>query len=71
MLQVRQAEGALAHVRASVPEFGAALDAAMNARDLMLGSFPDSHRVAPVEAGVIPLALQIATTGSPGELLRR
>ncbi|EEA04092.1 RND efflux system, outer membrane lipoprotein, NodT family [Burkholderia sp. H160] len=70
-LQVRQAEGALAQVRASVPELQAGLDAAMNALDVMLGSQPGTHRAELVEAGHIPAAPQIGTTGSPGELLRR
>jgi len=39
-LQVRQVEGALAQVRASVPILETGLDAAMNALDVMLGSSP-------------------------------
>ncbi|SFN56448.1 efflux transporter, outer membrane factor (OMF) lipoprotein, NodT family [Formivibrio citricus] len=70
-LQVRQAEGALAQVRASVPELEAGLDAAMNALDVMLGSPPGTHRAELTEAGSIPVAPKIAATGSPGELLRR
>ncbi len=70
-LQVRQAEGALAQVRASVPVLEAGLDAAMNALDVMLGAQPGTHRAEVVEAGDIPVAPQIGATGSPGELLRR
>lgn len=70
-LQVRQAEGALAQVRASVPVLEAGLDVAMNALDVMLGSPPGTHRVELAGAGVIPAAPQITATGSPGELLRR
>ncbi|MBS1155967.1 MAG: transporter [Proteobacteria bacterium] len=70
-LQVKQAEGALAQVRASVPVLETALDTAMNALDVMLGSLPGTHRAELAEAGVIPAAPQIAATGSPGELLRR
>lgn len=70
-LQVRQAEGALAQVRASVPVLEAGLDVAMNALDVMLGSPPGTHRAELVKAGDIPVAPQIASTGSPGELLRR
>lgn len=70
-LQVRQAEGALAQVRASVPVLEAGLDVAMNALDVMLGSPPGTHRADLVEAGDIPSAPQIAATGSPGDLLRR
>jgi NodT family efflux transporter outer membrane factor (OMF) lipoprotein len=70
-LQVRQAEGALAQVRASVPVLETGLDAAMNALDVMLGSPPGTHRAELAEAGAIPVAPKIAATGSPGELLRR
>lgn len=70
-LQVRQAEGALAQVRASVPVLEAGLDVAMNALDVMLGSPPGTHRAEMIEAGTIPTAPQIAAAGSPGELLRR
>ena len=70
-LQVRQAEGALAQVRATVPALETGLDVAMNALDVMLGSPPGTHRAELVEAGGIPVAPQIAATGSPGELLRR
>ncbi|GAB7541312.1 efflux transporter outer membrane subunit [Cupriavidus sp. 8B] len=70
-LQVRQAEGALAQVRASIPQLEAALDVAMNALDVMLGSPPGTHRAELAEGGDIPAAPQITTAGSPGELLRR
>jgi NodT family efflux transporter outer membrane factor (OMF) lipoprotein len=70
-LQVRQAEGALAQVRASVPVLETGLDAAMNAMDVMLGAQPGTHRAELLEAGDIPTAPQIGATGSPGELLRR
>ncbi|WP_341318409.1 TolC family protein [Paraburkholderia sp. IMGN_8] len=70
-LQVRQAEGALAQVRASVPVLETGLDAAMNALDVMLGAQPGTHRAELFEAGDIPAAPQIGATGSPGELLRR
>lgn len=70
-LQVRQAEGALAQVQASVPLLDTALASAMNALDVMLGSPPGTHRVELAEVGAIPVAPQIAKTGSPGDLLRR
>ena len=70
-LQVWQAEGALAQVRASVPVLETGLDAAMNALDVMLGSPPGTHRAELAEAGLIPSAPKITATGSPGELLRR
>lgn len=70
-LQVRQVEGALAQVRASVPVFEAGLDTAMNALDVMLGTLPGTHREELAKAADIPLAPQIAATGLPGDLLRR
>ena len=70
-LQVRQAEGALAQVRASIPQLEAGMDAAMNALDVMLGSVPGTHRAELMEDKDIPAAPQIAVSGSPGELLRR
>ncbi|HEX7910140.1 MAG TPA: efflux transporter outer membrane subunit [Paraburkholderia sp.] len=70
-LQVEQAEGALAQVRASVPVLETGLDAAMNALDVMVGVQPGTHRAEVMEARDIPVAPQIAATGSPGELLRR
>jgi len=70
-LQVWQAEGALAQVRASVPALETGLDAATNALDVMLGSPPGTHRAELAEAGLIPSAPKIIATGSPGELLRR
>lgn len=70
-LQVRQAEGALAQVKASVPVLETGMDAAMNAIDVMLGSLPGTHRAELAEVGVIPVAPKIEATGSPRELLRR
>ncbi|WP_114974151.1 efflux transporter outer membrane subunit [Rhodoferax ferrireducens] len=70
-LQVRQVEGALAQVRASVPVLEAGLDTTMNALDVMLGTPPGTHREELANAGAIPAAPQIASTGSPGDLLRR
>ena len=70
-LQVHQVEGALAQVRASVPVLETGLDAAMNSLDVMLGSAPGTHRSELAKADAIPVAPQIAATGSPGELLRR
>lgn len=70
-LQVRQAEGALAQVRASIPPIEVGLDAAMNALDVMLGSLPGTHREELAQGGDIPAAPRIAIGASPGELLRR
>ena len=70
-LQVRQAEGALAQFRASVPPLEAALDTAMNALDVMLGTPPGTHRAELASVRPIPAAPRIAATGSPADLLRR
>jgi NodT family efflux transporter outer membrane factor (OMF) lipoprotein len=70
-LQMRQAEGALAQVRASVPVPEAGLDTAMNALDVMLGKPPGTYRAELAYAGTIPVAPQIVSTGAPGDLLRR
>jgi NodT family efflux transporter outer membrane factor (OMF) lipoprotein len=70
-LQVHQTEGALTRVQASIPLLDTALASAMNALDVMLGSPPGTHRVELADAGAIPIAPQIAKTGSPGDLLRR
>jgi NodT family efflux transporter outer membrane factor (OMF) lipoprotein len=70
-LQVHQAEGALAQVQASVPVLDTALASAMNALDVMQGTPPGTHRTELAEVAAIPAAPQIATMGSPSELLRR
>lgn len=70
-LQVHQASGALAQVRASVPVLETGLDAAMNALDVLLGSQPGTHRAELSKTEAIPAAPQIAVSGTPGDLLRR
>jgi len=70
-LQVSQAEGALAQVRAAVPLLETGLDTAMNALDVMLGTPPGTHREELQKSAPIPLAPQIAAAGAPGDLLRR
>lgn len=70
-LQVRQAEGALAQVQASVPVLETGLDSGMNALDVMLGVVPGTHRAELAESVGIPVAPQLKATGSPGELIRR
>lgn len=69
--QVQQTEGALAQVQATVPVLQAGLDAAMNALDVMLGTPPGTHRIQLASPGVIPQSPQIASTGTPADLLRR
>jgi len=70
-LQLRQAEGGLAQVRASVPPLEAGEAAAMNALDVMLGAAPGTHRAELAAAAAIPVAPRIGAAGSPAELLRR
>jgi NodT family efflux transporter outer membrane factor (OMF) lipoprotein len=70
-LQLRQAEGALAQVEASVPVLNAALDSAMNALDVLLGTQPGTHRAQLAPSAPIPIAPAIADAGGPAELLRR
>lgn len=70
-LQVQQADGAVAQVQATIPMLEAGLDAAMNALDVMLGVSPGTYRTELGKAGPIPVAPQIASTGSPADLLRR
>ncbi|AEX51559.1 outer membrane component of a tripartite multidrug resistance system [Rahnella aquatilis CIP 78.65 = ATCC 33071] len=69
--QVRQTEGELAQVQATVPVLRTGLDAAMNALDVMLGTPPGTHRPQLMLPGAIPQAPQITSTGTPADLLRR
>ncbi|SDU95603.1 efflux transporter outer membrane subunit [Pseudomonas mucidolens] len=69
--QVRQTEGSLAQVQATVPALRMGLDAAMNALDVMLGTPPGTHRAQLANAQGIPIAPQITAMGSPADLLRR
>ncbi|TAM62646.1 MAG: TolC family protein [Rhodanobacter sp.] len=69
--QVRQAEGELAQVRATVPVLQTHLDAAMNALDVMLGSPPGTHRAELATVAPIPATPKIASLGSPADLLQR
>ncbi|MBW1250769.1 TolC family protein [Pseudomonas tolaasii] len=69
--EVRQAEGALAQVKATVPVLQNSLDTAMNALDVMLGVAPGTHRAELEAASSIPVAAPIGTMGSPADLLQR
>ncbi|WP_420233579.1 efflux transporter outer membrane subunit [Pseudomonas sp. ABY48] len=69
--QVRQVEGTLSQVQATVPVLQTGLDAAMNALDVMLGTPPGTHRTQLANGRSIPLAPQITTMGTPADLLRR
>ncbi|RJG57666.1 efflux transporter outer membrane subunit [Sphingobium terrigena] len=70
-LQLRQAEGALAQVRASVPALQNELDMAMNALDVMLGVQPGTTRTELAILAPIPLAPAVSAAGGPAALLRR
>ncbi len=71
-LEVRQAEGAMAEVQATIPVLEAGLDAALNALDVMLGAPPGTYRAELAEdIKAVPAAPQIIGAGSPADLLRR
>lgn len=69
--QVQQAQGALDQVQASVPVLLAALDAASNALDVMLGTPPGTHRAELGSPSPIPVAPALAEMGTPADLLQR
>jgi outer membrane protein TolC len=70
-LQLRQAEGALSQVAASVPVLEAGLDVAMNALDVAVGSQPGSHRALLMTVVPVPVASAVTELGGPADLLRR
>lgn len=70
-LQLRQAEGALSHVEASMPPLEAALVTALNGLDVALGDPVGTHRQRLLAASAIPKAPLLADAGGPAELLRR
>ena len=70
-LQLRQAEGALAQVKAAVPELEQDLDIAMNALDILLGVQPGSTRPELAAAAPIPVPPAVSSAGGPPALLRR
>lgn len=70
-LQMRQAEGALAQVKAIVPELEQNLDSAMNALDVLLGLQPGSTRPELAAAAPIPSPPAVSSAGGPPALLRR
>jgi NodT family efflux transporter outer membrane factor (OMF) lipoprotein len=69
--QVRQTEGELSQVQATVPVLQTGLDAAMNALDVMLGTPPGTHRTQLAMAANIPVAPPLKAMGTPADLLRR
>ncbi|RVU02165.1 efflux transporter outer membrane subunit [Novosphingobium umbonatum] len=70
-LQLRQAEGVLAQVHASVPALVNQLDMAMNALDVLIGLQPGTTRGELAAQTPIPAPPAIATAGGPAALLRR
>jgi len=70
-MQLRQAEGALAQVKAAVPELEQNLDIAMNALDVLLGLQPGSTHTELAAVTPIPLAPPVSSAGGPPALLRR
>lgn len=70
-LQLRQAEGALAQVQASVPILEDALSAAMNSMDVLLGQQPGTCRPELAGQVAIPSVPSLGAIGSPADLLRR
>jgi len=70
-MQLRQAEGALAQVKAAVPELEQNLETAMNALDVLLGLQPGSTRSELATAAPIPAPPAVSSAGGPPALLRR
>lgn len=70
-LQLRQAEGALSQVQATVPDLQTALDAALNAIDILVGEQPGTYRARLMIPAAIPGAPAISDIGSPADLLVR
>ena len=70
-LQLRQAEGALAGVKAGVPELEQNLDTAMNSLDVLLGSQPGTTRPELAVVAPIPAVPAVSSAGGPAALVRR
>ncbi|MDQ7912119.1 efflux transporter outer membrane subunit [Pseudomonas sp. 102515] len=69
--ELRQAEGGLAEVQASIPGLEFSLERAMNALDIMLATPPGTWRTQLAGAASIPSGPRIETAGTPADLLRR
>jgi NodT family efflux transporter outer membrane factor (OMF) lipoprotein len=69
--QVDQTAGELAQAEAAVPALQAALDAASNALDVMLGTPPGTHRAELLASAAIPAVPAIGAMGTPADLLQR
>jgi NodT family efflux transporter outer membrane factor (OMF) lipoprotein len=70
-LQLRQAEGALAQVKAIVPELEQNLESAMNALDVLLGVQPGTTRPDLAVVEPVPAPPAVSSAGGPAALLRR
>lgn len=70
-LQLRQAEGALAQVRAAIPTLQNELDMALNALDVLTGVQPGTTRPELAAMAPVPAPPAISTAGGPAALLRR
>jgi len=70
-LQLRQVEGALSRAQATIPPMEGALEAAMNAMDVMLGDMPGTHRAELAALRPIPSLPGLSLSEPPADLLRR
>ena len=70
-LQLSQAQGALAQVKAAIPELEQNLDSSMNALDVLLGLQPGSTRPELAAVAPIPIVPPVSSAGGPAALLRR
>ncbi len=70
-MQWRQAEGALAQVKATVPELEQELEITMNALDVLLGVQPGTTRPELAIVKPIPAPPAVSSAGGPAALLRR
>lgn len=69
--ELRQTEGELWQVQATLPVLRLGVDAALNALDVMLASPPGTHRAELARASAIPRTPQGVAIGTPRELLQR
>jgi outer membrane protein TolC len=70
-LQLNQAEGALAQVKATVPDLESGLENAMNALDVLLARQPGASQQELATVTPMPQAPNIGDAGGPADLLRR
>jgi len=69
--ELRQAEGALAQVRALVPMLQNQLNMAMHALDVLIGAQPGTTQGELAGKALVPTAPAMSTAGGPADLLRR